>query len=96
MANEAEVQVGLCRVPFVGTWYDLTEFNGLPGRFALGLNDGPPRCLGGDRTEFFMRLKCDKIICDDANDPGYAEFLYQWAEAKGMTCEIYERMAVIR
>lgn len=96
MANEAQVGIALCRVPFTDTWYDLTEFKGLPERFALGLNDGPPRYLGGDRTEFFMRFKCDKIIADDANDPTYAEFLYQWAEAKGMTCEIYERMAVIR
>lgn len=96
MANEAGVKVGLCLVPLSGEWYDLSDFKGLPERFALGLNDGPPRYLGGNRKLFFTELECDAIICDDANDPEYADFIKGWAKAKDMRCDITERLAVIR
>ena len=96
MAEEAGVEVGLCRVPFSGEWYDLSEFKGLPDRFALGLNDGPPRYLGGNRKLFFENLKCDAIISDDADTPSYAEFMQAWASERGMKCEISGRLAVIR
>lgn len=96
MADEAGVIVGLCPVPMVDGWYDLSDLNGLPERFALGLNDGPPRYLGGDRRRFFSELKCDAIVCDDANDERYAAFIRQWAKDNGMTCDIFERMAVLR
>lgn len=96
MAREAGVEIGLCLVPLVGSWYDLSDLNGLPEHFALGLNDGPPRYLGGDRKEFFSRVKCDKIISDDADSPSYAEFIRQWAQENNMTCDIQGRLAVLR
>lgn len=96
MAHEAGVEVGLCLVPLVGEWYDLSDFRGLPERFALGLNDGPPRYLGGNRKLFFSKLKCDVIVSDDADDKGYAEFLHQWAKDNNMKCEIGGRLAVLR
>jgi hypothetical protein len=96
MATEAGVEVGLCRVPLVGEWYDLSEFKGLPERFALGLNDGPPRYLGGNRKLFFSKMKCDVIISDDADDRDYAAFLREWAEDNDMQCDIGGRLAVLR
>lgn len=96
MADEAGVDVILCSAPLVGDWYDLAAVDGLPERFALGLNDGPPRSLGGDRKRFFDHLECDAVVCDDADTPSYADFLHQWAGEHGMKCEISGRLAVLR
>lgn len=96
MADEAGVSVGLCMVPLVGEWYDLSQLRGLPDHFALGLNDGPPRYLGGNRKLFFDKVKCDAIICDDADDIQYAKFIRQWAEDHDMRCDISDRLAVLR
>lgn len=96
MADEAGVDVVLCMAPLVDNWYDLSGLDGLPERFALGLNDGPPRYLGGDRKLFLDRLQCDAIVCDDADTPSYADFLRQWAADNDMKCDIDGRLAVLR
>jgi hypothetical protein len=63
-------------------WYDLQDK--LPDRFALGLNDGPPRRLG-DRMRFFDYFgdRCDMILSDDADEARYADHMTSWAETKG-------------
>lgn len=97
MCVEAGVRnVGLCHVPIRDGWYDLHGFNGLPDHFALGLNDGPPR-LDGDRMNFFRKLSCDVVICDDADDLRYRERLKERAEEFGWTLDhLTERAAVMR
>lgn len=78
-------------------WYDLEGLD-LPSRFAVGLNDGPPRALG-DRMKFFDVLsdRISFIISDDADDKEYAQKLTEWANARN--CEIIFpdfRAAIIR
>ena len=66
-------------------WYDIEDaLTQMPGHYALGLNDGPPRALG-DRMGFLETMgdSVDMIVCDDADDPGYAGRLAHWAEARG-------------
>jgi hypothetical protein len=95
MAAEAGVtNIGLCVCPVKGGWYDLTGMD-LPDRFALGLNDGPPRLLGS-RMGFFEHLKADTIICDDADDGAYAQSLETWATVHGRVLQfIAPRAALI-
>lgn len=80
-------------------WYDLRDLAGtLPWRFALGLNDGPPRSVGS-RTHFFtaMKGKVDTIICDDADDPGYRKWLEDHAKKYDKQFDFIEpRAAIIR
>ncbi len=88
--------VGLCCVGLKDGWYDIENFAGLPDRFALGLNDGPPRA-DGDRMQFFDRLACDVVVCDDADDPTYRDKLNALAESKGLQFDhLTPRAAVLR
>lgn len=74
MAASAGVKnIGLCLCPMSDNWYDLSDMD-IPKRFAVGLNDGPPRAFGS-RSEFFRRIACDVVVCDDAEDPEYRAFL---------------------
>ena len=85
LCAEANVRnVGLCHVPLRSEWYDIDGFKGLPSRFALGLNDGPPRA-DGDRMKFFGRLACDVVVCDDADDPAYRGQLVTKADELGLS-----------
>ena len=76
-------------------WYALEDK--LPEHFAVGMNDGPPRQLG-DRMKFFEHFgdKCDLILCDDADDPAYAQKLTTWAKEKDRAIAFPEfRSAII-
>jgi len=63
-------------------------------QWGLALNDGPPRLLGS-RMGFFKYIKSDTIVCDDANDPGYADALKKWA-GDSYSIDIIERAALLR
>lgn len=81
-AAEAGVtNIALCTVPIKDGWYDLSEdAEVIPDHFALGLNDGPPRTIGSRKGFFPAFGDCvDAIICDDADDESYRNFLTQWA-----------------
>lgn len=79
----ALTNVAIIHTDIIDGWYALTPTDkiALPAHFGLGLNDGPPRQLG-DRTRFLTEFghRCDMIVCDDADDPGYAAKLTGWAE----------------
>ncbi len=99
-AAEAGVtNIALCIQPIKDGWYDLSDvIEDLPDHFALGLNDGPPRQVGS-RMEFFDHFgdRCETIIVDDADDPGYAEALKGWAAKNDRRIDfIAERAALIR
>jgi predicted O-methyltransferase YrrM len=91
--------IALCTQPINNGWYDLSDLNGeLPEQFALALVDGPPRCFGS-RMPFYERLgeRCETIMVDDADDPGYAEAIGTWAIAQGRRIDfVGERAALIR
>lgn len=75
-------------------WYDIPK--SLPGDFALGLNDGPPRTLGS-RMGFFDHFgSVPSIICDDADDRGYGDALAHWCKERGRRIDFIQRAAVIR
>lgn len=75
-------------------WYDTSDF--VFPNFSLGLNDGPPRYLGS-RTGFFKQFGYVKtIICDDADDEGYTQFLTDWCTRSGRKIDFIERAALIR
>jgi hypothetical protein len=94
MAAEAGVtNIGLCVCPVKDGWYDLSGMD-LPDSFALGLNDGPPRTIGS-RMGFFEHLKADTIICDDADDAGYAGSLETWATIHGRGIRFIEPRAAL-
>ena len=99
MIDEAGVSnIGLCLCPIKDGWYDLTEFPDLPERFALGLNDGPPRTLGS-RMGFYDRFGActDTIIADDADDRGYGDAIEEWCAENGRRVDFIEgRAALIR
>lgn len=82
LAAQAGVNnIAIVRCSIKDGWYDIEEdLKVLPERFAVGLNDGPPRTLG-DRMKFFDVLgdKVDFIIADDADHKGYADQLTEWA-----------------
>ena len=79
-------------------WYDIdaNDMAILPGRFGLGLNDGPPRHLG-DRALFLDVFgdRCDMIVCDDAEDPDYAGTLTVWAGSRARTIAFPEMRSAI-
>lgn len=90
--------IGLCEAPLSDGWYDLAGYPDLPERFALGVNDGPARHRG-DRMKFFDALgpRCDVILVDDMNEPGYAEAVRQWCDSHGRILNFIDpRAAVIR
>ena len=94
MAAEAGVKnIGLCVCPIKDGWYDLTDMD-LPDHFALGLNDGPPR-LVGSRMDFFNHFDPDTIICDDADDSGYADNLITWAATQNRDVKFIEPRAAL-
>ncbi len=77
-------------------WYDVTD--DLPERFALALNDGPPHSLGS-RMGFFEHYgdRCETIIVDDADNPGYVEEMKEWAAKNGRKVDFLDvRAALIR
>jgi hypothetical protein len=90
MVDEAGLSnVTLVTNPIKDGWYDLTEdMASMPDRFALGLNDGPPRSLAS-RMGFFDVFgdRVDTIIADDADDLGYADAIGIWARHAGMSVQ---------
>jgi len=88
--------VGLVECRIKNGWYDLSPHDDLPEKFALGLNDGPPRWLGS-RMGFFDHLahKCKTIICDDAEDVGYLAQLTIYAEQREMGLQVIEPRTAI-
>lgn len=99
MAQRAGVNgIGLCLCPVRDGWYDTADFPDLPERFALGVNDGPPRRLGS-RMGFYDRFGavCDTIVADDADDRSYGDAIEAWSGANGRTVDfVDERAALIR
>ena len=95
MAKKAgvdNIEIRLCEIK--DRWYDTPK--DLPGQFALGLNDGPPRMLGS-RTGFFERFgDTETIICDDADDQGYGDFLINWSKTNNRRIDFVDRSALIR
>ncbi len=88
--------ISIVTAPIRDGWYAIDDE--LPERFALGLNDGPPRQFGS-RMGFFEHFgkRCDVIIADDADDFGYAEAIKEWAANHGRPIDfIPERAALIR
>lgn len=93
---------GLKNVTLVTTelkagWYDLAKYIAdMPGKFSIAVVDGPPR-VAGDRMRFFdvFGNKCGAILCDDADDPGYAERLSDWARNHDRIFERDSRAGVI-
>jgi hypothetical protein len=86
------IEVKLCDIK--DGWYVLP--NDIPSEFSLGLNDGPPRVIGS-RMGFFDHFGGTKtIICDDADDPGYADSLSKWCQNSGKRIDFIERSALIR
>ncbi len=97
-AEEAGLSnIGLCCAPLVDGWYNLEPFE-LPGKFAFGFCDGPPR-LYGTRMRFFEELgpRCTVILADDfKSDINYANQVRQWAEANGRSVTVLGRAALIQ
>ena len=87
--------IALCTQPIRDGWYDLSDIE-LPAQFALALVDGPPRNLGS-RTPFYERLadRCETIIADDADDPGYAEEIQAGAGRNGRRVDFVDERAVL-
>lgn len=86
--------VKMIHSPIKDGWYSLDGVT-MPKHFSLGLNDGPPRVLG-NRMGFFHNLSADSIICDDADDEGYASALKDYANLTGRRIDFVERAAIIR
>jgi predicted O-methyltransferase YrrM len=98
-AGEAQTHnVGMCRAPLKDHWYDLSSFEDeLPGKFAFGFCDGPPR-LYGTRMKFFEVLgpRCSAILVDDIKtDNNFARAVHEWAEVNERTVTILGRTAFI-
>lgn len=90
--------IGLCLCPIEDGWYDLADYPDLPDHFALGLNDGPPRGLGG-RMGFYEHFgrRCETIIADDADDRAYADAIEAWCGDNDMRVDFVDpRAALIR
>lgn len=95
MASDAgvdNIDVRMCDIQ--DRWYVTPK--DLPSKFALGLNDGPPRRLGS-RMGFFEHFgSTPEIICDDADDPGYGDALEKWCRDHSRRIDFIERSALIR
>lgn len=73
-------------------WYKTPD---LP-EFTLALNDGPPRMLG-DRKQFFDGFGyIPTVICDDADEKGYGDWLVNWGREHGRKVDFIERAALLR
>lgn len=96
MAYSAGLQnIALVTAPIRDGWYDIeSDLGALPDRFAVGLNDGPPRELG-DRMRFFDYFNPDVIIADDADNPEYFTKLTAWAKSQGRDIHLPEMRAAI-
>jgi len=91
-AGITNIEVKLCDIK--DEFYDLPD--DLPESFALGLNDGPPRLLGS-RLKFFDHFgDIETIIVDDADDPGYGDYLKTWCNTNARQLDFIERSALIR
>ena len=88
--------IGVCLCPLKDGWYDLTDYPDLPAEFALGLNDGPPRALGG-RQGFYERFGpiTDTIIADDADDRAYRAAIEVWCAENGRRVDFIEQRAAL-
>jgi hypothetical protein len=80
-------------------FYDITEddMKGMPGYFDMAFVDGPPRDIG-QRNKFFDLFggMVGKVVCDDADDPGYRGSVSTWADGMGWeTTRIGDRTIVI-
>jgi hypothetical protein len=80
-------------------FYDITEddMKGMPGYFDMAFVDGPPRDIG-QRNKFFDLFggMVGKVVCDDADDPGYRGSVSTWADDMGWeTSRIGDRTIVI-
>ncbi len=98
--NLGLTNIAICKQPIRGGWYDVSDLHSdeFPGRFALALVDGPDRLAAG-RMPFFSIYghSCATIIVDDADDPGYAEAISDWAEGAGRKVDFVDnRAALIR
>ena len=95
MAVEAGIDnLHVVKCAIKDNWYELPD--DLPSKFALALNDGPPRLLG-DRMMFFEYFgDADSIIVDDADDPGYGDALKAWCSQHNRKIDFIERSALIR
>lgn len=91
--------IALCKQPIRNGWYDLSDIEAeLPEQFALALVDGPPRYLAS-RMPFYERFgqRCETIIADDTDDPGYVGAIREWAVKNGRRVDfVDERAALIR
>ncbi|MGI9489089.1 MAG: hypothetical protein ACR2RF_25030 [Geminicoccaceae bacterium] len=90
------LNIAVCTYRLKDGWYDITD--DLPERFSLGLHDGPPRRHGG-RMAFFEHMadRCDTLVIDDADDPGYSRAIEAWSAKKGRKLDFIEdRAALIR
>ena len=88
--------IGLCVCPVKDGWYDLEGMD-LPERFALGVNDGPPR-NEGMREGFYEKFgDCvDIIYADDTSDPRVKGWLSDWADANGRSVDFLGRGAIMK
>lgn len=97
IAESGVSNIGVCLCPIKDGWYDLTDYEAeLPERFALGLNDGPPRALGS-RMGFYGRFgHCtDTIIVDDADDRAYGTAIVEWCEDNERRVDFIEQRAAL-
>jgi predicted O-methyltransferase YrrM len=99
MLASAEVgNVALVTAGLKDKWFDIdADLGAFPKEFGLAFVDGPPRYLGCDRMRFFEVFgdRCNVILCDDANSPGYAAQLRAWAASKGRKFQADGRAGVI-
>lgn len=94
MAKNAGVDIKIKMCGIKDGWYIIPD--DLPGEFALGLNDGPPRDVG-DRLKFFDHFgETDTIIVDDADDVNYGHMLKNWCATHNRKIDFIERSALIR
>lgn len=97
-AEEAGVSnLGICCAPLEDGWYTPEKFD-LPGKFAFGFCDGPPR-LYGTRMKFFEVFgdRCTLIVVDDfKSDNNFARQVHEWAEANNRILTVMGRAAFIQ
>jgi hypothetical protein len=97
MAREAGVNnVALCTAPVKNGWYDRGELVGLPEKFAMAFNDGPPRHLAS-RMPLFAQFgkNCRVVIADDADDAEYLKSIEAWARKNRRKVSVVGRAAYL-
>jgi hypothetical protein len=95
VASAGLSNVTLVTAEIKDSWYDLENVD-LPVQFGFAFVDGPPRS-GTDRMKFFDALggRSRYILCDDADDPKYANKLRAWARKHERKIEFDDRSALI-